>query len=79
MLRVTRIDQLSAHQVERGPVIQLDVVERIGEDLGHPHQSGLHALDEEQVHGAEQQTAEAEEQLREAKRVEAALARQAAE
>ncbi|WP_382327129.1 hypothetical protein ACFJGX_22740 [Hydrogenophaga sp. UC242_50] len=35
-------------------------MERVGEDLGHPHQAGLHVSDEEQVHGAEQQAAHAQ-------------------
>ena len=57
-----RIDQLAAQQVERRLVVELDVVERVGEDFGHPHQPGLHVLDEEQVHGAEQQAADADDQ-----------------
>ena len=61
---VSRIDQLAAQQVERRLVVELDVVERVGEDLGHPHQAGLHVLDEEQVHGAEQQPADAERPAR---------------
>ena len=55
-----RIDQLAAQQIKRRLVVELDVVERVGEDLGHPHQAGLHVLDEEQVHGAEQQAADAD-------------------
>ena len=57
-----RVDQLAAQQVQRRLVVELDVVERVGEDLGHPHQAGLHVLQEEQVHGAEQQAADAERQ-----------------
>ena len=38
-------------------VVQHDVVERVGQDLGEPDQPGLHAADEEQVDGAEQQRA----------------------
>jgi len=37
-------------------------VERVGDDLGHPHQARLHVLDEEQVHGTEQQSAQAHRQ-----------------
>ena len=58
MLRVLRVDQLAAQQVERRLVVELDVVERIGQDFRQPHQAGLHVLDEEQVDGAEQQAAD---------------------
>ena len=58
------LDQLAAQQVERRLVVELDVVERVGEDLRHPHQPGLHVLDEEQLHGAEQQAADAERPAR---------------
>jgi len=37
-------------------------MERIGEDLGDPHQAGLHVLDEHQVDGAEQQSAHSHRQ-----------------
>ena len=57
-----RIDQLAPHQVERRLVVELDVVERVGDDLGHPHEAGLDVLEEEQMHGAEQQPAEADRQ-----------------
>ena len=60
MPRMVRIDQLAAQQIERRLVVELDVVERVGEDLGHPHEAGLHVLDEEQLHGAEQQAADAD-------------------
>jgi len=33
-------------------------MERVGHDLRHPHQARLHVLDEEQVHGTEQQSAQ---------------------
>jgi len=33
-------------------------VERVGDDLGGPHQARLHVLDEEQVDGAEQESAQ---------------------
>jgi glutamate-1-semialdehyde 2,1-aminomutase len=51
--RVLGLDQLPAQQGQRGLVVQHDVVERIGEDLGEPHQPRLHAAQEEQVHGPE--------------------------
>src|SRR3954451_1090702 len=53
-----RIDQLPAHQVKRRLVVELDIVERVGEDLGRPYQAGLDVLDEEQLDGAEQQPAQ---------------------
>jgi len=37
-------------------------VERIAEDLGDPHQAGLHVLDEHQVDSAEQQSAHSDGQ-----------------
>jgi len=58
-LRRARIDQLAAQQVQRGRVVKLDIMKRIREDLRQPHQSGLHALQEKQVQGPEQQSAEA--------------------
>ena len=39
-----RVDQLAAQQVQRRSVVEHDVVERIGDDLGDPYQSGLHIL-----------------------------------
>jgi len=41
-------------------VIKHDVVKGVGDDLGEPHQTRLHILDEEQLHGAEQQCAQAD-------------------
>jgi len=37
-------------------------VERVGDDLREPHQARLHVADEEQLHGAEQQSAQAHRQ-----------------
>ena len=34
-------------------------MEGVGEDLAHPHQAGLHVADEKQLHGAEEQSANA--------------------
>ena len=51
--RLFGLDQLPAQKVKRGPVIEHDVVERVSEDLGEPHQPRLHAAQEEQVHGPE--------------------------
>ena len=56
------VDQLAAHQVERRLPVGLHVVERVGEDLGQPHESGLHVLQKEQVHGAEQQRTDADDE-----------------
>jgi len=43
-------------------VIKHDVVKWIGNDLGDPDQPGLHILDDEQLHGAEQQCTESDHQ-----------------
>jgi glutamate-1-semialdehyde 2,1-aminomutase len=51
--RVLRLDKLAAQQEKRRLVVQHDVVEGVGEDLGEPHQPRLHAAQEEQVHGTE--------------------------
>ena len=56
------LDQLAAQQVQRRLVVELHVVERVGDDLGQPHETRLHVLQEEQMHGAEQQRAEADDQ-----------------
>ena len=56
------IDQLAAHQVKRRLPIGLYVVERVGDDLGQPHEAGLHILQEEQVHCAEQQRTDADDE-----------------
>jgi hypothetical protein len=37
-------------------------VKWIGQDFRHPHQAGLHVPDEEQLHGAEQESAKADNQ-----------------
>jgi len=55
-----RIDQFAAQQGKRRLVIKFDVVKRIGENLARPHQAGLHVLDEEQLHRAENETAGAD-------------------
>src|SRR4051794_4485728 len=52
------IDQFAAQQIKRRLVVEPDVAERIGQDLGHPDQAGLDVADEEQLHGAEQQAAD---------------------
>src|SRR6185437_7104248 len=57
-----RIDQLAAQERERGLVVQLDVVERIGENFGRPYQPGLHVLYEKQLHGAKYDAADPERQ-----------------
>src|SRR5207245_7065486 len=62
VLLQARIDQLAPHQSQRRLAVQLEVAEGIGEDLGHPDQTGLDVADEEQVDGAEQQTADADRQ-----------------
>src|SRR3974390_1432925 len=49
-----RIDQLAAQQSQRRLVIELEVVEGVGEDLGHPDEARLDVAEEEQLHVAEQ-------------------------
>src|SRR5436305_13488903 len=49
-----RIDQFTLQEEQRRPVIEFEVVERIGEDLGHPDQTRLDVADEEQVNRPEQ-------------------------
>ena len=56
------LEPLAAQKLERRLVVELDVVERVGEDLRRPDQPGLHVLQEEQLHGAEQQAAEADDE-----------------
>src|SRR5262249_47882057 len=54
-LTMARIDQLAAQQVQRRLVVEFEVVERIGEDLDRPHQTGFHVLDEEQLDYSKQE------------------------
>ena len=69
-----RVDQLPLQQVKRRLPVEHDVVERVGDDLGDPHEPGLHVPQEEQVHGAEQQAAEADGQPDLRRRARSALA-----
>ena len=48
------VDQLALEQEQRGFVVQHDVMEGIGQDFGHPNQTGLYIFDEEQMDGSEQ-------------------------
>src|SRR6516165_10924918 len=41
------VEQLPAHEVEGRPVVEHDVVERVRENLGHPHKASLHVLEKE--------------------------------
>ena len=43
-----------------GVAVEAEVVERIGHDLRRPDEPGFHVADEEQLHRAEQQPAEAQ-------------------
>src|SRR5215510_510974 len=61
-LRVHRVDQLPFQQMERRPPVELDVVERVGGDLREPHEPGLHVFQEEEMHGAEEESAEAHDE-----------------
>ncbi len=56
------IDQLAAQQRQRRAPVEQEVVEGVGEDLGHPDQPGLDIVDEEEMDGAEQQAADADHQ-----------------
>lgn len=58
MLGVLRVDQLPAQQAQGRPVVELDVVERVRKDLRQPHEPALHILDEEEMHGPEQEAAD---------------------
>src|SRR5215831_17372523 len=56
------VDQFAAQQCQRRLAIEHEVVEGVGQDLGHPDEAGLYVADEEQLHGAEQQAAAADHQ-----------------
>ena len=60
VLLETGIDQFALHQRQRRLVVQLEIAEGVGEYLRHPDQAGLDVADEEQVNGAEQETADAD-------------------
>src|SRR5580704_12311082 len=55
-----KIEQLAAQEVARRAIVQLHVVERIGEDLGRPDQTGLHILDPEEMNCPKQQSEDAD-------------------
>src|SRR5215470_2266891 len=59
-MRQVRIDKLAAHQMERRLVIEADVVERICNDLQQPYHPCLRILEEEQMHGSEDEPAKAD-------------------
>lgn len=46
---------LTTNQMPRGFVVEIDVMEWIGQDFGHPNQAGLHVVQEEEVNRSEQQ------------------------
>src|SRR5689334_9355128 len=58
VLLLRNVEHLAAHQMHGRLVIELNVVERVGDDLGEPHEARLHVLEEEQVHGAEHKPTE---------------------
>src|SRR5215471_2289580 len=62
MLRVFRIDELTAQQCERRVAIDNRIVEWIGDDFRHPHKSRLYAAQIEEMQGTEQQRADTEHQ-----------------
>src|SRR5262249_47444209 len=56
------IEPFAPHEMERRLVVKLEVVEGVGENLGHPHEPGLHVADEEQMNSAEQEPGKTEEE-----------------
>ena len=60
MRRRTRVEPLAAEQPQRGAMVEADVVERVGDDLGGPDDARLHVADEEQLHHASDQAGDAE-------------------
>jgi len=62
VLLETRVDQLALHQGNRRLVVELEIAERVGQNLGHPDQTGLDVADEEQVNRPEQQSADPDRQ-----------------
>ena len=61
-----RIDQLAAQQVQWRLVVQPDVVERVGQDLGHPDQPGGQTALEPQLQHAKQQAGDTQREPRDA-------------
>jgi hypothetical protein len=47
------VNQLAPQQVKRRPIVEQEVMKRIGQDFRHPDQAGPDVADEEQLHGAE--------------------------
>ena len=57
-----RIDELTAQQVKRRFAVEFHVVKRIRDDLRQPDEPGLHVAQIEQMHGPEQQRADADDE-----------------
>ncbi len=57
---IHRIDQLTAHEIEGRAPVKQRVMERIGQNLGGPGSTGLHVVEKEQVHRAEDDASHAE-------------------
>ena len=57
-----RVEEFAAQEVEWGAVVHLHFVERVGQDLGGPDESGLDVLDDEEVNGPEEDGAGSQEQ-----------------
>ena len=60
------VDQLAPQQVERRLVVELDVVERVGEDLGHPGEAGRQIVLDPQLADTKQQPGDAQREPRDA-------------
>ena len=56
------VKALTTQQLQRRFVVQVHIMEWVGENFRHPHQAGLYILDEAQVDGAKQQAAYAQGQ-----------------
>jgi glutamate-1-semialdehyde 2,1-aminomutase len=53
-----RVEELPSEELEGRLVVEQDVMERIGHDLREPHQTRLNVLQEEQLHGPEEDGAD---------------------
>lgn len=58
LMRGSGVEALAAEQPQRRAVIEADIVERVGDDLGRPDEAGLHIADDEQLQRATDQSGE---------------------
>ena len=52
------IDQLAAQQEQGRLVVEPEIAERVGQNLRHPDQAGLHVADKEKLDRPEQEAAD---------------------